>query len=315
MKILLIIFVLIILFELIIYKLIKKISLSKWILINKKKTIFNLDRFKNFKKKNYNQYLGWDKKKDTKNYELRKKKKINYSISKLGFRKSNFIKYKNNIATFGDSYTFCRQSSDHETWQEIISKNQKKFVSNYGVGNYGLDQAFLKYKKTKLNKNTNIVIFGVVPETICRIQSIWKNYLEFGNIHGFKPYCTLENNKIVIKKNFLKKNHRFEDLKPIVKKISKFDRFYNEKYKKHLLKFPYSYHYIKNILFNLKITFKYFSLITQRKSNKSAMDKIFFPIVMENNISKSHNLYKEHYSTFLLESLLFKINKDVKKKK
>ena len=43
-----------------------------------------------------------------------------------------------------------------------------------------------------------------MPETICRIQSSWKNYLEFGNLHGFKPSVYLDKN-LKFKKNFLKK--------------------------------------------------------------------------------------------------------------
>ena len=314
MKIILITFFLISIFEFTIYLLIKKISFSKWILLNNKKSFFDFNRFKKFKKNNYNQYLGWDKKKNVKNYELKNNQKISYSISSKGYRKSKFTKYKNLIASFGDSYTFCRQSNNNQTWQEYMSKKQKVFISNYGVGNYGLDQAFLKYKKTKLTKDTKIVIFGIVPETICRIQSVWKNYLEFGNIHGFKPYCTLKVKKFMIKENFLKKSHNFKDLKPIIKKISIVDRFYKEKYLKHLLKFPYSYHYLKNISFNIRITLKYFLLIIQGKTSLNNMDEKFFQIVMKNNISKSHKLYKESYSLSLLESLLDKITKDVKKK-
>ena len=106
---------------------------------------------------------------------------------------------------FGDSYTFCRQVKDNETWEEIISKKKKTFVANYGVGNYGLDQAFLKLNLSKKNKENKIIIFGFVPETICRIQSCWKNYLEFGNISSFKPSVRLKDNSLQFRSNFLKK--------------------------------------------------------------------------------------------------------------
>ena len=98
---------------------------------------------------------------------------------------------KNLIASFGDSYVFCRQIKDEDTWQEIISKNNKFRISNYGVGNFGFDQSILKYKRTALDRNTKFVIQGFVPETISRIQCTWKHFLEFGNIHGFKPMFIL----------------------------------------------------------------------------------------------------------------------------
>jgi hypothetical protein len=315
LKILLILIVIIFIFEFLIYQLIKKIKFSKWILTSENfNYLFNKKKFQKFKNNNYSENLGWDKKKNLKNYEIRNNEKIFYSINKNGFRESNYTKYKNRISTFGDSYTFCRQSKNNETWQEIISKDKKEFVSNYGVGNYGLDQAFIKYQKTKLNRNTKIVIFGIVPETICRIQSVWKNYMEFGNVHGFKPYCTLKNKKIIIKKNLLKRKHKFKDLKTIIKNVNKVDRFYNDKYKKYIFKSPYIIYFLKNFSFNLKISIKYLTLLIKKKNTPEIIESNFFPIVMKQNIILSHKLYDEEYSKFLLKSLIIKINNEVKKK-
>jgi hypothetical protein len=313
LKIILATLLLILIIELVIYLLVKKISLSKWILT--KDRLVDKYRFNKFKIKNYNEYLGWDKKSNSKDYDITNNRKVSYSISKKGFRKTKFHRYENTIATFGDSYTFCRESSDNNTWQEQLSKKQKKFVSNYGVGNYGLDQAYLKFKKTKLKSDTKVVIFGIVPETICRIQSVWKNYLEFGNTNGFKPYCILRGKKLVIKKNLLKNNHEYNDLAIIISKIKKIDRFYSDKYTKHQLIFPYSFHFLKNFYFNLQIVRIFFSLFLRKKTNKKNMDKKFFPQVMKSNILNSHRLYNEFYSKHLLGSLLNHINNDVIKNK
>ena len=206
-----------------------KIKVSKWILTDEDLlSDFRIDKFLKFKKSNFNELLGWDKKKNTKNFDRIGNKKISYSIDKKGFRKSKYKNFKNSIITFGDSYVFCRQVTDKDTWQEFISKKNKLFVSNYGVGNYGLDQSYLKFKKTKLNSKTKIILFGFVPETICRIQSIWKNFLEFGNVHGFKPYCLFQK-KIYLKNNILKKNTKYNQLKKIVELAKQKDRFFIEK--------------------------------------------------------------------------------------
>ncbi|MDC0859200.1 hypothetical protein OAP45_00005, partial [Candidatus Pelagibacter sp.] len=163
----------------------KKHNSIKWLILNKSIKL-NLKRFINFKKNIYDEKLGWS-------YKYSKKNNL---ITKLGYRKSNYSKRKNHVLAFGDSYTFCREVKNHQTWEEIISKKKKTFVANYGVGNYGLDQAFLKFNFTKKKKENKIVIFGFVPETICRIQSSWKNFLEFGNINGFKPFTELKNNNL-----------------------------------------------------------------------------------------------------------------------
>ena len=98
---------------------------------------------------------------------------------------------------------------------------------------------------------------GVVPETICRRQSQWKHYLEFGNIHGFKPKFTLVNEKIKLISNPLMKKSKIDNLAKIIKEISRTDRFYEEKFKKNIFKFPYVFSFCKNLSFNLKV----FSLI------------------------------------------------------
>ena len=114
------------------------------------------------------------------------------------------------------------------------------------MGNYGLDQSFFKVQKNKKKRENKIVIFGFVPETICRIQSSWKNYLEFGNLHGFKPSVYLDKN-LKFKKNFLK-NHKFSDLKKVIKKINQYERFYREKYLKYNFSFPIYCHFVKIFL-------------------------------------------------------------------
>jgi len=300
-----------VLIEFFIKRNILKHNKTKWIITNKNSVEqFNKIKFNNFKEKNYNYELGWDKKKNLKNFDLIDGKKIFYSIDKNGYRKSSHKTKTNTISTFGDSYTFCRQVNDTQTWQELISYNRKKFVSNYGVGNYGLDQAYLKFKKTKLNYKTKLIIFGFVPETICRIQSTWKNYLEFGNIHGFKPYCVLKNNNLCIKRNPLKPFHRFDDLKNIINSIKKNDRFYKEKFLKFLFKPLYLISFFKNFNFNIKL----FYLIFKTKNNK-ILSKKLFSVVMENNIKLSHKLYNENHSKKIMEKLIHKINYDIIKKK
>jgi hypothetical protein len=306
----------IILTEALIFFWIKKIEISRWILTEKDlKFNFSRKKFKNFKDQSYNEVLGWDFKKNFKNFDYYQNKKISYKISNLGYRHSNNNKKKNIIATFGDSYVFSRQVNDDQTWQEILSNNLNIFVSNYGVGNYGLDQAFLKYLKTKNSKSTKIIIFGFVPETICRIQSIWKNYLEFGNIHGFKPYIELKNKKLFFKKNFLKDQIKFENLDLIINKIKRKDRFYKTKFKKRIFKFSYLISFLRNFEINSKLIFLTFNYVFKKKTNIKDIENKMFPSIMSKNIDDSHSLYKEKYSRELLIKLIEEIHRKIISKK
>jgi len=46
------------------------------------------------------------------------------------------------LNTYGDSFTQCHQVSDGETWQEVLAAHLGEPIRNYGVGGYGVYQAY-----------------------------------------------------------------------------------------------------------------------------------------------------------------------------
>ena len=46
------------------------------------------------------------------------------------------------INTYGDSFTLCHQVSDGETWQEYLANHLGEPVRNFGMGGYGVYQAY-----------------------------------------------------------------------------------------------------------------------------------------------------------------------------
>jgi hypothetical protein len=48
------------------------------------------------------------------------------------------------INTYGDSFTQCAQVNDGETWQEILAAHMREPIRNFGVGGYGVYQAYLR---------------------------------------------------------------------------------------------------------------------------------------------------------------------------
>jgi len=60
-----------------------------------------------------------------------------------GHRKMiNYADQPCRINTYGDSFTQCAQVSDGETWQEILAAHMREPVRNFGVGGYGVYQAY-----------------------------------------------------------------------------------------------------------------------------------------------------------------------------
>jgi hypothetical protein len=55
------------------------------------------------------------------------------------------------INTYGDSMTMCQQVSDGESWQEILAAHFQEPIRNFGVGGYGVYQAYKRLMKTEMN--------------------------------------------------------------------------------------------------------------------------------------------------------------------
>ncbi len=53
------------------------------------------------------------------------------------------------INTYGDSFTQCHQVSDHETWQETLAAHLGEPVRNFGMGGYGVYQAYRRMLRTE----------------------------------------------------------------------------------------------------------------------------------------------------------------------
>ena len=271
---------------------------------------FNIQKFRNYLKKSYDKNLGWVRKSNIKGYDKIDNKKIEFNIYSKGYRRQINSRKKNRITSFGGSFVFGRQVKDHETWQEQISKVNNYNITNYGVGNYGTDQAILRYKYTKFEKNTKIVLLGIVPEHICRIQSEWKHFFEFGNIHGFKPKFYLKNKKLFLKKNPLNKDTKIKEIKKIINSCKKSDRFYKEKFKKNIFEFPFLITFFKNFIFNSKILFLFIFF-----KNNPKINDLFLKEVMQRNIVHAHEFYNEKYSKILFIELIRYFKKIAKEKK
>jgi hypothetical protein len=65
--------------------------------------------------------------------------------------------YKNNpcrINTYGNSFTQCQQVSDGETWQEYLAAHLGEPIRNFGVGGYGVYQAYRRLLREESSKNS-----------------------------------------------------------------------------------------------------------------------------------------------------------------
>ncbi len=276
---------------------------------------FDKNAFKKFIHNSHDKELGWVKNPNTTGIEHGKYGDILYRIDETGSRE-NAVIGETSIVTFGDSYTFCRQVEDSQTWQVYLSDKLGSKVLNYGVGNYGIDQAFLYYQRHTIPTTTKVVILGFVPETICRIQSYWKHYLEFGNTFAFKPMFSLEDGKLILHKNPIGGLEDFNNINKVIRSVKNKDLFYKIKFRRFQFRFPYLLRYFLNFKRNSILIFflikgKVYSILKIKNAN---IENAPFSKIMLDNIKLSHDMYKNTYACNLLEAILIRFRDEAYKK-
>ncbi len=69
------------------------------------------------------------------------------------------------INTYGDSFTQCHQVSDGETWQEVLAAHLGEPVRNFGVGGFGVYQAFCRLRHIEQGElGTPYVILNIYDD-------------------------------------------------------------------------------------------------------------------------------------------------------
>ena len=258
-----------------------------------------------FLNSSFDQQLGWVRKPNTIGSDKGKNGDIIFNIDSRGSRKSSRQELAKKIVVFGDSYAFCRQVKDDETWEEGITNRLNVGVLNYGVGNYGVDQALIRYRSIDLPLDIKVAVICFVPETISRIQSYWKHYLEFGNTFAFKPRFTLSlEGKLELVENIIKAPRDFENLKCLLPEIQKYDDFYLRKFRKYQFRGSYLISFFRAPRRHFALIL---SLLVRKKTTISGPEVNYadaFSIIMKDNIQEARDMYKNPSAIKLLKSIL-----------
>ena len=181
----------------------------------------NWVKLRQFYNSSYDHDLGWEPRPNTKKNESYGFKKTGtLTFDENGLRDDpNKYARETDFVIFGDSYALSRQVSSEETIGHILGNKLNGYIPNYGVGNYGIDQSFQRYIKYKKNLSHKKIILIIVPETIVRMNTIWRHFHETGNIFGFKGKFFVENHRLNYQENPIKKFGDYE--KYLTKKITK----------------------------------------------------------------------------------------------
>jgi hypothetical protein len=166
------------------------------------------------------------------------------------------------ISAFGDSFTFSSDVSNEDAWVERLAAMQPGLeVLNFGVGGYGLDQAFLRYTEEGTQFKSHINFIGFMTSNISRNLNIYRPFLQTSTQMPLaKPRFTLKNDKLVLINNpmhsFSKYQELFDHPEKVLPELAADDYFPLHFYKKEWwIDFLPSIRLLKMIVFKINQKF------------------------------------------------------------
>jgi len=140
------------------------------------------------------------------------------------------------ITTFGDSFTHCDEIGNDSTWQVFMESCKPGLeVINFGVGAYGLDQAYVRYKNKGRRYKTDFVLIGFMPENISRTVNTFRAFYQPDTgLPLAKPRFLLHEDSVALLPNPLPSLSDYQDLldhpKIKTREMGVHDYFYHERY-------------------------------------------------------------------------------------
>jgi hypothetical protein len=280
----------------------------RWIIISEDiSPALTAKKVTNYIGRSFDPELGWIRKPYAKGIDATRIGTTGFRINARGCRHNpGFEQHESSIAVFGDSYVFCRLVNDNETWPHFLSEITGTNVLNFGVGNYGVDQALLRLEREFGCLESRIVIIGFVPETMARIHSYWKHYFEYGNLLAFKPRFVIEDGKLTKHFPVVSSFSEFMAYREKLDTIQNLDYWYLRKFKRDLLRFPYSYYCL--VRWRRYFPILWCLSVARLVANDEKWSRRAFEEVLRDNSRHTAQLYQDPHAKALLKALLNRAN-------
>lgn len=188
-----------------------------------------LDKFKTF-----DNLLGWCNQPNTINHESIGAKDTVWSVDQYGSRPSQITSnpFERRVsAIYGDSFALGREVNDHESVSWFLGSYLKIPFLNFGVGNYGFDQSLLRLERDIKNGFLfNEVIILICTASIARSASIYRHWLEPGNLFGVKPrfFLNKDSKKLDLINNPIAEKIQFKKLEDFLSDYEAYDSHFND---------------------------------------------------------------------------------------
>ena len=199
------------------------------------------------------------------------------------------------VSTFGDSFTHCDGVKNNETWQAIMESHDSNIeVINFGVGGFGLDQAYLRYLEDGIQYKSHIVLIGFMSENISRNVNTYRPfYFSITGIPLTKPRFVIKDGKLSLIPNPMQKLHDYERLllhpKDVFSEIGINDYYYKKRYTSNI--------------FDWSPTFRLVKITIQQEVDKKSSNKDIFINGRYNENAEAFRVTKKIFDEFYNETI------------
>lgn len=141
------------------------------------------------------------------------------------------------VSTFGDSFTHGTGVKNPETWQAVMESHDSNLeVINFGVGGFGLDQAYLRYLENGRQYKSDIVLIGFMSKDIFRHVNTYRPfYYSDTGLPFAKPRFVIKNEKLSLLPNQMQKLHDYKMLllhpHEVLSRMGINDYYYKKRYR------------------------------------------------------------------------------------
>jgi hypothetical protein len=92
------------------------------------------------------------------------------------------------VAAFGDSFVYGNEVGDRDNWAAQLEQLYPNLeVLNFGVGGYGLDQAYLRFLSEGAAHGSQVTLLGFVPDDLGRLVNRYRRFRSSDELPLFKP--------------------------------------------------------------------------------------------------------------------------------
>ncbi|MGQ0715414.1 MAG: SGNH/GDSL hydrolase family protein [Gemmatimonadaceae bacterium] len=100
------------------------------------------------------------------------------------------------VAAFGDSFVYGNEVGNADSWTALIEQDAPRIEAlNFGVGGYGVDQAYLRYLVDGESFSPHVVVMGFISDDLRRLVNVYRRFVDSREVALSKPRFVLDTNQ------------------------------------------------------------------------------------------------------------------------